>query len=53
VELKANYKEARLAYGILLINEGKNSEARPQLEYILSKIDPNDSLTKQALESIK
>jgi hypothetical protein len=53
VELKANYKEARLAYAILLIDEKQNAEAKTQLEYILTNIDPNDSLTKQTLESIK
>ena len=53
VELKADYKEARLAYAYLLINKGQNQAARDQLNYILQKIDPNDSLAKQALESIK
>jgi O-antigen ligase/Tfp pilus assembly protein PilF len=53
VELKANYKEARLAYAILLIGNKQNTEAKTQLEYILTNIDPNDSLTKQTLASIK
>lgn len=53
VELKANYKEARLAYAILLIQEKKNDEAKTQLNYILQNIDPSDSLTKQTLEGIK
>ena len=53
IELKANYKDARLAYAILLINENKNAEAKIQLEYILKNIDPNDSLTKQTLAGIK
>lgn len=53
IELKSNYKEARLAYAILLVNKGQNAEAKSQLEYILTNIDPNDSLTKQTLESIK
>lgn len=53
IRLKANYKEARLAYAILLIGQKENLEARNQLEYILTNIDPNDSLTKQTLESIK
>lgn len=53
VELKANYKEARLAYAILLIDQKQNTEARAQLEYILKYIDPNDSLTKQTLANIK
>ncbi len=53
VELKANYKEARLAYAILLNEAKKPKEAKEQLEYILTHIDPNDSLTHQTLESIK
>lgn len=52
IQLKQNYKEARLAYAILLIDADKNTEARMQLEYILKNIDPNDSLTKQYLDGI-
>lgn len=53
VELKANYKDARLAYAFLLIDKKQNTEAKTQLEYILKNIDPNDSLTKQTLDSLK
>ncbi len=53
VELKANYKEARLAYAILLNEAKKTKEAKTQLQYILTNIDPSDSLTRQTLESIK
>jgi O-antigen ligase/Tfp pilus assembly protein PilF len=53
IELKANYKEARLAYAFLLIDKRENKEAKAQLEYILKFIDPNDSLTKQTLEGIR
>jgi putative inorganic carbon (hco3(-)) transporter len=53
VELKANYKDARLALAILLIDEKRNAEAKTQLNYILTNIDPNDSLTKQTLAGIK
>jgi putative inorganic carbon (hco3(-)) transporter len=52
VELKSNYKEARLAYAILLKESGESVEAKNQLLYILEFIDPNDSLTKQTLEAI-
>jgi O-antigen ligase len=52
VEMKPDYKDARLAYAILLIGKGQNSEAKVQLEYILANIDPTDSMTKQYLESI-
>lgn len=53
IELKANYKEARLAYAILLIDKKEYQKARDQLTYILTKIDPNDTLTKQTLQEIK
>ena len=53
VELKPNYKDARLAYSYVLIDQKQNAEAKAQLEYILTNLAPNDSLTKQALESIK
>lgn len=53
INLKSDYKEARLAYAYLLIDKMQNAEAKIQLEYILTNIDPNDSLSKQALESIK
>ncbi len=53
IELKENYRDARLAYAYLLTDQGKKDEARLQLEYILKNIDPNDSLTKQALEEIR
>ena len=53
IELKPDYKEARLAYAILLIDARKNLEAREELNYILTNIDPTDSMSKQYLESIK
>lgn len=53
VDLKPNYREARLGYAILLIDRKENAEAKTQLEYILKNIDPNDSMAKQQLESIK
>ena len=53
IELKSNYKEARLAYAILLNEKKETAKAKEQLEYILTKIDPNDALTKQTLESLK
>lgn len=52
VDMKANYKDARLAYAILLINAGNKSEAKEQLEYILTNIDPTDSISKQYLDGI-
>jgi O-antigen ligase len=53
VELKADYRDARLAYAILLIDKNQNEEARNQLTYILKNIAPDDSLAKQTLEGIK
>lgn len=53
IELKSNYKEARLAYAILLNEKKETAKAKEQLEYILTKIDPNDALAKQTLESVK
>lgn len=52
IELKSNYKEARLAYAVLLKQNGNPKEAKLQLEYILKYIDPNDALSKQTLEAI-
>lgn len=53
IDLKPNYGDARLAYGILLIDAKRFTEAKSQLEYILTNIDPTNSIAKQYLESIK
>jgi tetratricopeptide (TPR) repeat protein len=53
VELKKNYKDARLALALLLIEKGEKQKARENLEYILKFIEPNDPLTTQALEDTK
>ncbi|MFI5240922.1 MAG: hypothetical protein ACHQUA_00645, partial [Microgenomates group bacterium] len=53
IELKPNYKEARLAYALLLMDKNEKVRAREQLEYILTKIDPSDPTVKQALEELK
>lgn len=52
VDIKANYKEARLALAIVLNEKSDKKGAREQLLYILTKIDPNDTTTKQQLEEI-
>lgn len=53
VMLKPNYKEARLAYAYVLIDQKQKAEAKAQLEYILNNISPNDPQTLQALENLK
>jgi len=52
IDLKANYKDARYAYAIIMQEKGAVEEARYQLEYILKNIDPNDTRAKVALEEI-
>lgn len=52
IDLKPNYKEARLAYALFLIDKGEKTKAKEELTYILEKIDPNDSKTKQQLEEL-
>jgi len=51
--LKPNYKEARLAYALTLVDAGKPKEAKEQLSYILEKIDPNDKTAKEQLNMLK
>lgn len=53
VELKANYADARVQYAALLVHLDKIDEAKKQLEYILTKIDPGNTTAKQALDNIK
>lgn len=53
IELRPNYRDARLAYAVLLIDAKANEDARAQLQYILQNISPGDSQAKQYLESIK
>lgn len=52
IDLKANYKDARYAYAIIMQEKGDIEEARYQLEYILKNIDPKDTRAKVALEEI-
>jgi putative inorganic carbon (hco3(-)) transporter len=53
IGLKANYTEARIQYAALLIHLNKPVEAKEQLIYVLTKIDPNNQTAKQALANIK
>lgn len=50
LELKPNYKDARLAYAILLGESGKQSEAVNELKYILTNIDSRDEFVKAELD---
>lgn len=49
IELKPNYKDARLAYAILLGESGNKKEAVEELNYILKNIDSRDEFVKQEL----
>jgi len=52
IDLKANYKDARYAYAIILLERGDKSEAINQLNYILEKLDSHDANVKKALDEI-
>jgi len=52
VELKANYRDARLALAILYKQNGLKNKAKEQLLYILKNINPQDELVKQQLQEI-
>ena len=53
ISLKSNYKDARLARALLLMDKKNYKDAREELNYILTNLDPNDSIAKQSLEEIK
>jgi O-antigen ligase len=52
IELKPNYRDARFALALLLLEQGKTQDARAQLLYILEEISPEDPLVEQQLEEI-
>lgn len=52
VEMKENYRNARFALALLLIDAGETDKAKEQLEYILEKISPEDKLVKKELEKL-
>jgi tetratricopeptide (TPR) repeat protein len=52
IDMKANYKDARYAYAVILSEKGNKEEAINQLHYILERIDPQDGNAKKALEEI-
>lgn len=53
IKMKDNYRNARFAYALLLSEKGEKEKAIEQLEYILTYIEPNDTLVRQELENIK
>ncbi len=52
IELKPNYAEARIEYAALLVHLKQNTEAKKQLEYVLTNIDPNNEVAKTALGNL-
>jgi tetratricopeptide (TPR) repeat protein len=53
IELKPNYGDARIEYAALLVHLNQDSEAKVQLNYLLTNIDPNNVIAKQALANLK
>lgn len=53
IELKPNYKEARYYLALTLAEAKQYDEAKKQLNYILEKIDPNDTSSQKQLEKLK
>ena len=53
IELKANYKDARYAYAVILSDMGDSDQAIEQLKYILKNIDPDDSKAQTELEKLE
>jgi putative inorganic carbon (HCO3(-)) transporter len=50
IEMKPNYKDARLAYAILLGESGRTQKAIEELNYILKNIDSRDEFVKAQLD---
>ena len=53
IEMKANYRDARFARALLLVDTGRNEEAISELSYILEKISPEDELVRLQLEELR
>jgi len=53
VLLKQNYASARYALALVYEDSGDTDEAKIQLNYILSKIDPNNAEAKRLLNEIQ
>ncbi|RLC33027.1 hypothetical protein DRH13_00455 [Candidatus Woesebacteria bacterium] len=53
IEMKADYRDARFARALLLVDMGRNEEAISELSYILEKISPEDELVRLQLEELR
>jgi len=53
IEMKTNYRDARFARALLLIDAGRNTEAIIELSYILENIYPDDELVRLQLEELR
>lgn len=53
INMKPNYRDARLALALSLIDLGEKARAKEELNYILEKIAPDDAISRQTLEDIK
>lgn len=52
IDLKSNYRNPRFALALLYIDAGKIDAARYQLEYILTRITPEDTIVQQELDKL-
>ncbi len=53
IELKPNYIEPRIQYAALLVHLNQNQEAKTELEYILTNLDPKNETAQRALDNLK
>jgi len=53
IELKSNYKEPRLALGLIYANLGENAKAEEQFKYVLEHIDPKEPTAIQKLSELQ
>jgi tetratricopeptide (TPR) repeat protein len=52
IDLKSDYRDARLALAIIYSQQGEKESAVKHLNYILEKINPEDKMTLQQLHEI-
>ena len=51
-QMKPNYRDARFALALLYIDAGAPDRAKEELEYILTKINPQDATVQKELEEL-